>query len=289
MTIENTTYTKSGRTFKLKEIKQIQEISRDKYHTSRCEISRSVCMNLNWYSENGKPKAWVCRELLLQLERDGLINLPQPQIRSFNRFKKKKDTAEFKEPGFMFEGKLNSFPIPVFHRVNSSDDNTLWEYLVDRYHYLGYKGVMGRFLKYIVYLEDTPVACLGWTGAALNVSARDKWIGWSAEIRKEKLKHVINNFRFVIFPWAKIKFLASHLLSKNIYLLRKDWKEQYNIQVYLLETFIDKGRFTGISYKASNWVKVGETKGYAKRKKGYVKHGLIKDVYLYPVELERLL
>ena len=86
-------------------------------------------------------------------------------------------------------------------------------------------------------------------------------------------------------PWAKIKFLASHLLSANIPILIKDWKTQYNVDIFLLETFVQKDRFLGTSYQASNWIKVGQTKGYRKRKDGaYDKHGIIKDVYLYPIK-----
>jgi len=284
MTIEGIKYTKSGRTFSTNEIHIIQDIVKEKYHTNRCEISRTICKRLNWFSENGKPKEWVCRELLIQLERDNLITLPQPQLRSFNRFKKKKIQFNFSPPQKVYEGKLGNFSKPELHRVSTPDDNTFWEYLVGKYHYLGYKGVMGRFLK-----ENTPIACLGWTGAALRVSARDNWIGWSDELRKTNLKHIVNNFRFVIFPWAKIKFLASHILGRSIPILIRDWKEQYNVEVFLLETFIDKSRFSGTSYKASNWIHVGETKGYSKRKEGYVKHGNKKDVYLYSIDLKSLI
>lgn len=289
MTIEDIKYKKSGRTFSSDEIHIIQSIVEEKYHTNRCEISRTICKELNWAAENGKPKAWVCRELLIQLEQDGLITLPQPQLRSFNRFKKKKIQLDFSPPQKFYEGNLGGFSKPSLRRVSAPNDNTFWEYLVGKYHYLGYKGVMGRFLKYIVYLENVPIACLGWTGAALRVRSRDNWIGWTDELRKTKLKHIVNNFRFVIFPWAKIKYLASHLLSRSVPILSRDWKEQYNVEVFLLETFVDRSRFAGTSYKASNWIHAGETKGYAKRKEGYVKHGIKKDVYLYPVDLKGLI
>lgn len=289
MTIEDIIYKKSGRIFLSDEISIIQEITKEKYNTSRCKISQAICERLNWCSENGKPKEWVCRELLIQLEKDGLIRLPPPQLRSFNRFRKKRDQLHFSPPQKTYEGNLGIYSKPELRRVRFSEENTLWEHLVSKYHYLGYKGVMGRFLKYIAYIGNEPVACLGWSGAALKVKARDSWIGWSDDLRRSNLKHIVNNFRFVIFPWARIKFLASHLLSANVPVLVKDWKEQYNVKVYLLETFIDKSRFIGTSYKASNWTCAGETMGYGKRKHGYVKHGLKKDVFLYPIDLNNLL
>lgn len=275
-------YTKCGRIFKTNEILKIIELTKRYYNTHLCRISREICKKLNWHSENGKPKEWICRELMIQLEKDNLLKLPPPQRRSFNRFKKKKIDFNFKQPDTILQGKLGEFQKPVFKRVVGSYDNSFWEYLVDRYHYLGYKGVLGRFLKYIVYIDNIEVACIGWSGASWRVTVRDKWINWDDETRVRKLKHIANNFRFVIFPWAQIKFLASHILSKNIPLLLKDWKDEYNVDIYLLETFIEVGRFSGISYRASNWQRAGQTKGYGKTKTSYKKHNIIKDVYLYP-------
>lgn len=284
-----TKYSKCGRIFSDEEINLIQNIVKENYHTSRCKISRQVCKALNWYSENGRPKEWICREFLILLERDKLAELPPPKPWSFGRFKKKKfERVIFEEPREIFSGNLGNFSKPVFNRVKNPKENTFWEYLVNRYHYLGYKGVMGRFIKYIIYIDDIPIACIGFTGAALRVRSRDDWIGWDETARRNNLKHIANNFRFVIFPWAKIKYLASHILSRNIPLLVRDWKEQYNVDLYLVETFIEKTRFNGTCYKAGNWKCVGSTKGYAKTKTAYTKHGIIKDVYLYPARKDYL-
>jgi hypothetical protein len=257
---------------------------KEKYHTCRCEISRAICKELNWYSENGKPKEWICREFLLKLEKDNLIKLPPPKKQSLSRFKKRKfRKVRFKEPKKILKGNLGNFSKPVFKKVNSPQENTFWEYLVKKYHYLGYKGVIGRFIKYIVYIDETPVAGIGYTGSALRVACRDSWIGWDDVVRRDNLKHIANNFRFVIFPWVKVKYLASHILSKSVKMLIEDWKRQYNVDIYLVETFVERDRFEGICYKASNWKLVGQTKGYAKTKTAYINHGIIKDVYLYPV------
>jgi hypothetical protein len=280
-----TNYSKCGRTFTKEEINLIIRIVKEYYQTCRSVISRQVCKALNWYSENGKPKEWICREFLLKLEKDGKILLPQRKLCWLKKsFKKKKfQRVIFKEPAKILAGNLGDFNKPLFKKVNNPEENTFWEYLVAKYHYLGYKGVMGRFLKYLVYLDEIPIAALGWTGAALRVTVRDNWIGWDEPTRKNNLKHLANNFRFVIFPWAKIKYLASHLLSRSAKLVVEDWKKQYNVEIYLLETFVEKDRFEGTCYKASNWHLVGETKGYQKTKTGWVRHGVIKTVYLYPI------
>lgn len=274
-------YYKCGREFSENDIKKIQTIVRENNRLGRCKISNIVCEEFNWYSENGKPKGYVCRELLLTLDKDGYIKLPSADPRSFNRFIKKKYEIEFDEPNYSLTGKLGDYNSVEIKRVSNKSENTFWQYLVNRYHYLGYNGVIGRFQKYIAYIQSIPVACLGWSDAAWKVAVRDNWIGWDKPTRVAHIKHIVNNFRYVIFPWVRIKYLASHLLSRNVSLLRNDWKKQYNVEVLLFETFVEKNRFPGICYKAANWFYLGETMGYSKGKDVHIKHNIIKDVYIY--------
>ena len=91
------TYTKCKRTFTPTEIEAIKKIVADYYAEGRCRISREVCHTLDWYAENGKPKEWKCRELLITLEKDGVVALPPPMAKYFNRFKKKR-MFSFTEP-----------------------------------------------------------------------------------------------------------------------------------------------------------------------------------------------
>jgi len=96
-------------------------------------------------------KDWICREFLLKLQKDNFIIILSPKAYSFTKFRKKKlDKVVFDEPNRIFEGNLGDFSRLVFKRVGSSSENTPWEYLVWKYHYLGYKGMMGRFIKYLI-------------------------------------------------------------------------------------------------------------------------------------------
>jgi len=51
----------------------------------------------------------------------------------------------------------------------------------------------------------------------------------------------------------------------------------------LMETFVEKERFTGASYKAANWIYLGQTRGKGRSGKNYYYHGIIKDIYVYPL------
>ncbi len=180
-------------------------------------------------------------------------------------------------------GELRDLKPISIELVSRSSREPLWNCLVDEYHYLGCKGLPGCNLKYLAYAHGRVVAALGWRSASLKLAARDAFIGWSADQRKKHLRQIANGCRFLILPWVRVYSLASHVLSQNIGLLVEDWHQIYGKELLLLETFVDPKKFTAACYKASNWNRVGRTKGYTKKGKEYRYHGQIKEVYLYVV------
>jgi hypothetical protein len=157
----------------------------------------------------------------------------------------------------------------------------LWNDLVRKHHYLGYRRLLGRRLKYIAFSGDAPIAALSWSAPALKLHVRDRYIGWSDEQRKSRLRQIACNSRFLILPWVRSHNLASRLLSINIGRLRNDWMDEFGIELLLLETFVDPRYFTGTCYKGANWKYLGQTRGYGKQGKGYCYHGHVKDVFVY--------
>jgi hypothetical protein len=135
----------------------------------------------------------------------------------------------------------------------------------------------------MAFIEDRPVACLGWGSGAWAVKSRDSFIGWDKATKERNLHLVATNTRFLILPWVSVKCLASKLLALNHRRISDDWLKIYNHPLYLLETFVDKKLFKGTCYKAANWICVGHTKGTAKKGHDHLFHGTIKDVYLYPL------
>jgi hypothetical protein len=92
-----------------------------------------------------------------------------------------------------------------------------------------------------------------------------------------------NNTRFLILPWVKIPYLASHILSQISKRISSDWDEKYGHAVYLLETFVDISRYQGICYQAANWKHVGQTKGRTRNDRDHQIEVSVKDIYLYPL------
>ncbi len=248
----------------------------------RKQISRLLCQRWNWLQPNGELRDMACRELLLTLERKGLIRLPPP-VHNGNNHKRNRTITRVPVDQSLLQGKLSDFPEPTLHLVRNTPLEPLYNSLIDRHHYLGYRQIVGAHLKYIAFLEDRPVACLGWGSGAWKVGSRDLFIGWDTTARKNNLHLIVNNVRFLVLPWIDIKCLASKVLALCIKRISSDWLKTYHYPIHLLETFVEKDRFRGTCYKAANWILVGQTKGIAKRGHKHLAHGLIKDVYLYPL------
>lgn len=181
-------------------------------------------------------------------------------------------------------GSFEKFPKVSLIQINGTEKESLWNELVQTHHYLGFKKLLGKRLKYLAFIEERPVAALSWSAPAKRINARDSFIGWSDDARKKSLQCIVANSRFVIFPWVQILNMGSHILGMNLRCLKKDWYDKYQEELLLAETFVDPSLFEGTIYKASNWKKLGSTKGYTKKGKGYIYHGHIKDIYIYVLE-----
>jgi hypothetical protein len=180
----------------------------------------------------------------------------------------------------LLEGKVGDFGQFELVKVESAEQDELWNYMVRTYHYLGIQNIIGPRIKYLIYLDDRPLGALSYHGGSYKLESRDKYIGWDNEQRLELLGHVVSNNRFLLLPWVRIKYLASHILSRSLRQLQKDWKEKYNIEIYVAETFVDARLFNGTCYRAAGWKHIGESKGYGRQGKKLIYHGKRKHIFL---------
>ena len=270
------------RTITEEDIPPIQATVNCYWDKGRKHISRVLCREWNWRQPNGRLKDMGCREVLLTLKRKGLISLP-PRLHSANNEKRNRSVPVIEIAKAPLEGKPSDFEPVRLQLVRNTSLEPLYNSLIQQYHYLGYRQIVGNHLKYMAFIGEQPVACLGWGSAAWSVKSRDSFIGWDKPTKGNNLHFVVNNTRFLILPWVNVKFLASKLLALNAKRIFDDWLKVYNHPLYLLETFVEKDRFKGTCYKAANWIRVGQTKGTAKRGHDHLFHGKIKDVYLYPL------
>jgi hypothetical protein len=265
-----------------KDVAFIRELVDQHYDKGRSHISRLLCQAWNWVQANGKFKEYAARDLLLRLEEQGFIALP-PRLRPKNNLKAQRFDQIPLFSNKSLSGSLSDYSQPILQSVGS-EDQYLCRYLLSHYHYLGVPKLVGEHHRYMATMDGQVVACLAWASAAWKVKGRDDLIGWSPETKKKKLHFVVNNTRFLILPWIRIKHLASKLLSLNLRRLCSDWESAYGHGVYLAETFVDLSRFEGTCYKASNWLYVGQTRGSRKQGNAYHYHGQPKAVYVYPLD-----
>lgn len=263
----------------------IQQTIETGWEQGRSWVSRELCRHWDWRQPNGQIKDQVCRILLNELERRGLVELP-PRKRGERFSPRRYYTPPQTEPNHErepIEGSVGHLPAVSLKMVRRTAEEELWNFLVYQYHYKSYRILVGSHLKYMAFMGNRPVACLAWASSVFRIQARDQYLGWSKEERSRNIRFVANNSRFLILPWVKVRNLASHLLSLTAQAVSRDWMDFYGHPIYLLETFVETRRFRGTCYQAANWIRVGSTKGHAKREGQFYYHGNSKDVYVLPL------
>ena len=127
--------------------------------------------------------------------------------------------------------------------MRRTEDECLFNGLMESHHYLGYTQPVGEHLKHMVFADNRPVACLGWSSAPWHIGPRDRFIGWTPAVRRKNLHLIAYNTRFLILPWVKVKHLASHILGLAMRNISNDWQKAYGHPIHYLESFVDTERF----------------------------------------------
>ena len=271
-----------GREVTQKEIKEVQETVCQFSNLSRKELTETICEHLDWRRASGTNKFDACSKMLEKLETQGVLKLPAKRIQV--RPKRTKIVLTSKtdpEPTIKsISGGFSNIDLKI---VNNRKDIRLWNEYVLRYHYLGYNKPFGYVMRYFIKNDQKILGCLLFSGAAKSMAARDNWIGWTTNQRLRNLAWVVNNSRFLIFPWVDIQNLASHALGKVARSIKDDWQEKWNFQPVLMETFVDPQLYHGTCYQASNWEHIGMTTGQGLARKGKTYKTSPKKIYMKPL------
>jgi hypothetical protein len=266
-----------GRRFTRQQIADVQSTVNRFSNLSRSELAFTICEHLNWVTPRGTNRLAICLNFLEEMEGLGIFTLPP------KREQKKKVQAAIE-----WTDRTNA-PTPIGCTLNDlmpiklkivteKEQINEWNEFVDRYHYLGYRRPIGSHLRYYIIDHDgIKLGCFLFSFATWALSCRDKWIGWTDEQRKKHLNLVINNNRFLIFPWVKVQHLASKALSLVMGQIADDWEKHHGFRPVLLETFVDPTKYNGTCYKASNWQQIGMTEPAPDKNLDS------KQVYVYPL------
>lgn len=267
-----------GRAVTAEDVVFIRRFIAENPSMSRRKLSAKLCEAWQWKQANGALCDMVCRGLLLMLHRKGEIELPATRQTSLNPFvQRNKPQPVLIDTSALSGGLADIRPISL-QQVRRTSDEPLFNGLMEHHHYLGYEQPVGEHLKYLVWAQGRPIACMAWSSAPRHLGSRDRYIGWSAEARRRNIRFIAYNTRFLILPWIRVPHLASHILSRVTSALSADWERMYSHPVYFAETFIDPGRFRGTCYRAANWVLMGRTTGRGKASNSYIPNRSIKEI-----------
>lgn len=272
-----------GKVFTEEDIDFIKRLILDNADDSRRSLSKKLCKAWDWVQPNGVLRDMVCRGFMLHLESSGYIKLPPRRFTPNNPFVNRTKPAKVEIDQSPIEVPLSEIQPLAIRQVRRTALEKLFNSLIAQYHYLGYCHCVGEHLKYIVSSRQRPIACFAWSSAPRHIGSRDKFIGWSAQIRKKNLSLIAYQSRYLILPWVRIPCLASHILGRMAKVLPDDWQRIYNHSVYFVETFVDTEKFKGTCYKAAGWIYLGQTTGRGKNDQIHKPNRSIKAVWGYPL------
>ena len=275
-----------GQVVSKNQLSEIVEIVDTFSKLSRGELANTICELFSWKRPTGKLKTVECRQFLERLDARGIIRLPSSRKQNRKPTKAAVPRTAQADTQAPISAKLSELSPISLSRVKTKEQRQLWYEYVDRYHYLGYQLPFGAQLRYFIKSgasQALALGCLQFSSPAWKMAPRDRWIGWNDEQRQRNLQKVINNSRFLIFPWVQVQNLASSVLALAVKTVPDDWQSCYGYRPVLMETLVDQKRFKGTCYQAANWIHVGQTLGVAKSGNRHRHHGRPKAVYLYPL------
>ena len=207
----------------------------------------------------------VCRGLMLALARAGHLALPPVRHRPPNPLARRARPQPVAVDRTPLRTSLRELGALTVRQVRRTAEEPVFNSLVETYHYLGYTQPVGEQLKFLVSAAARPIACFAWSSAPRHLGPRDRYLGWSAAARRQNVRFIAYNSRYLIVPWVQVPHLASHLLGHMVRRLSAEWERVYGHPVYFAETFVDPARFRGTCYRAANWQVIGTTVGRGHR------------------------
>jgi hypothetical protein len=270
-----------GKRFGAEALEVVREQLRLAQPANRAEVARRVCAALQWRSPGGADQRMSARVALLRLHRLGLIALPVPRSRRNNENRRLGTVPAASPAAPPLQCRADQLGALRLEAVGSGADARRYRTLLQEYHYLGYSPTAGAQLRYLIVSDQGVLGVIGFGAAAWKVQARDAWIGWDEAQRRAGLHRVVNNTRFLILPWVRCANLGSKVLALCARRLGADFRARYGYAPVLLETFVERERFTGGVYRAANWQCVGHTQGRGRNDRRHTAARPIKSVWLY--------
>lgn len=263
-------------------VKYVRGVLADEGVRHRTALADRVCDHFGFVDAVGVRQRSSCLQALRELEHGGLFRLPPAQTQPGpSRPKRLLDAVPPAEAVPETAGAVAGLRLLL---VETEQDMRVWNELMIREHPRGAGPLVGRQLRYLVCSEHGYLGGLGFGAAALQLEARDRWIGWDVPTRRRLLHTVVGLSRFLIRPEVHCRNLASRILGLGIGRLRVDFERRYGFEPLLVETFVDTTAFSGTCYQAANWERIGQTKGRGRQDRARALGETVKDIYVLAVQ-----
>jgi hypothetical protein len=271
-----------GRRLTTEDIFRIRQLIGKNPNWSRRRLSEVLAAEWGWRNGSGRLKDMAARSLLLKLHDQDLIALPPRRRIASNRMAAARVPRQDWDT-MPVTGSLRELGLVLVQEISRcTTERRQFAAALTEFHYLGYRGTVGENLQYAIRTRNGRLlACLLFGSAAWKCKSRDEYIGWNPEQRTRNLHLLTNNTRYLILPWVRVPHLSSWILGQVLRRLSADWEDKYGHPIALVETFVERDRFAGTSYKASNWIHVGSTAGRSRQDRQHTLRVPVKDVYLY--------
>lgn len=249
--------------------------------SSRIELAESVCEEFGFQDPRGENQWGGCLKALRELEGQGMFQLPPGRVGG--RLAPRRLQQPVAAPQAVPEevGAVVGLELIL---VEQESQMRIWNELMIQEHPQGAGPLVGRQIRYLVGSEHGWLGAFGFAAPALQLADRDHWIGWNAEQRRAHLHGIVGLSRFLVRPSMECRNLASRLLSMSLQRLVEDFQQRYHYRPWLVESFVEQPRFSGTCYRASNWIRVGQTRGRGRQDRFSKREKTIKDIYVYPLE-----
>ena len=251
---------------------------------SRTTLAKELCRRLDLRDYKGDWQVATAARALREMAEQGLVELPAPAHPGPHSWSPSRLPHAVERARAVPE-RLEEVQGLRLVEVKEPEALRIWNELMLGEHPLGECRLVGRQLRYLIGSDHGWLGGIGFGSCALYLESRDEWIGWSTAQRVEHLGRCINMARFLIRPSVRCPNLASHVLGLCARRVADDYERRYGLRPWLMESFVEREKYTGSCYQAANWIEVGQTKGRGRT--GAAHEGKsVKDVYLYPLVID---
>ena len=248
---------------------------------NRAAVGRRVCAEFGFVDARGSAQLAGCLKALNTLHKAGRIALPASR-----RGGGAPTPQRFDAPvaaATAVPGTVEAVAGLSLELVEQGGQRRVWNTLLHFEHPQGTTTFAGCQVRYLVVSAHGVLGAVGFSAAALQLRAREAWMGWSAGQRLAHLHRVLCLSRFLIRPGVRCRNLASQVLGRVLARLAEDFEARYRYRPWLVETFVGPAH-DGASFKAANFVWVGHTAGRGRQDRDHARARPVKSVYMYELE-----